>query len=163
MFGTKLIGLLFTLSFSMNIALADTRLPDENTLVKRFDALGLVKADKWKDAEASDSTEIKSARVNGDIYSIASDSISVLSFLPGKDSKVEAQHVVAVCTELAKVAMQNVTTETTNKIKGVIQKSALNFNEDSDMVDGYKFTTKSYAFGNTPAVGCMIEGFVTWN
>ncbi|WP_432321624.1 hypothetical protein [Yersinia enterocolitica] len=163
MFVTKLIGLLLALSFSMSLAIADTRLPDENTLIKRFESLGLVKADKWKNAEAPDSTAIKSARVGSDVYSIADDSVTVFSLISEKNTDTEAQHVVDVCLKLAEVAMQNVTTETTNKIKGVIQKSALNFNEDSDMVDGYKFTTKSYAFGNTPAVGCMIEGFVTWN
>ncbi|HHW4178737.1 TPA: hypothetical protein ACUVA9_002766 [Yersinia enterocolitica] len=163
MFGAKLIGFLLALSFSMSSAIADTRLPDESTLIKRFDSLGIVRADKWKDAEVSGNTEIKSARVGGDIYSISSDSVSVLSFRPGKNSKVEAQHAVTACSGLAKVAMPNLTMEAVTKIKAVIQKSALNFNEDSDIVDGYKFTAKSYAFGDIPALACMVEGFVTWN
>ncbi|HHW4286128.1 TPA: hypothetical protein ACUM5U_002021 [Yersinia enterocolitica] len=163
MFGTKLTGLLLALSLSMNFAIADTRLPDENTLINRFDSLGMVKADKWKDAEAPDNTAIKSARVGSDVYSIADDSVTVFSLIPEKNTDNEAQHVVDVCLKLAEVAMQNVTVDTSNKIRRLIQQSALNFNEGSDLVDGYNFTTQYLSIGNVPALACMIEGFVTWN
>ncbi|HEN3439727.1 TPA: hypothetical protein ACOD0U_000263 [Yersinia enterocolitica] len=163
MFVTKLIGLLLALSFSMSLAIADTHLPDENTLIKRFESLGLVKADKWKNAEAPDSTAIKSARVGSDVYSIADDSVTVFSLISEKNTDAESQHVVDVCLKLAEVAMQNVTVDASNKIKGLIQQSALNLNEGSDLVDGYNFTTQYLSIGNVPALACMVEGFVTWN
>ncbi|EPO3579535.1 hypothetical protein [Klebsiella pneumoniae] len=137
-------------------------LPDREILLSNFDKMDLVKAGEWKQGKVVNGKPVLTARFDGDIYSIGSDSVGAVS-LAADNSEFQLRHTAAVCANMVVAVTGKDDEGIYGAVGNVIAKAGEEKGNYSDLVDGYMLTVDIKEVGGYPALMCKIEGFARWD
>lgn len=161
--------LAFLLILATQVIAADsvpknTVLPDRDILLSRFDKLGIVKSNDWREGKIIEGKPVLTTRDGGNLYMINNKSLSSMSITEGEKPHVEAMHAASICFNIAYVATDTKSKDVTQAVTDIIEEAANDKSGSSgDLINGYWFTVDIKHIDKFPMLVCEVSGFTRWD